>query len=733
MNITFPKDPLFKNIQLSSGIAFFVLVGFFLSSFFVIVRDSYQAISFVSAVMVVSFIRYEWRALPGVILACIVYYSITGRHWESVVILSLITPIMPFLASKLFNHLVGDMGDKSVSYVLKTYFVLIGVGLPLLSTFTLLSVTHLLNVPPVSSGFIIYSILGTYLTHLLVTPLLYITLNACVSNGNTTLIKLDANLRTSTDRDIGYLSWLLICIAIIATALTHQNSFVLNALCFCLLVVVVSGFGRHGLVRPLIIGAITILTITHDEIYRVNYLYESSINLSELLIIVSVITTLAYLLGSQSIKHYEMAQKQIAFERIDPYTGLYNIAQLKEDLDAKKELVLIYLDITPTISHVSDLDQEGKSQLIRQLHEFLCYKIRDLEHCYRPPFTTGILGYAKLNDALDKDLNRVSNYLKKFQFYWQGTSISLMSPTLYCTHIHPDKDVEKTVSALCEQRPSYGRSVHWVDVHTSPVAGLDKLSYIQQLFKNDRFELNCQPYTNLADPNSNAHSFEVLLRIRNLDGTIVSPADFFPLINLFGFEVELDRWVVEHTFQLLNENGEDWQRIDKCSINLTAKTLGVDSLADEILSKARRYHIPLSCICFEITESSALQNEQQAIETLTQLRQAGCKIALDDFGTGYASFAYLRTLPLDVLKIDGAFIKDLPHNETDCLIVSSICSVTNDMQLETVAEFAETEAHIEILKGLGITYAQGYAVAKPRSLKSFLKTISDVKESSLSI
>ena len=91
MNITFSKDPLYKNIQLSSGIAFFVLVGFFLSSFFVIIRDSYQAISFVSAVMVVSFIRYEWRALPGVILACIVYYSITGRHWESVVILSLIT------------------------------------------------------------------------------------------------------------------------------------------------------------------------------------------------------------------------------------------------------------------------------------------------------------------------------------------------------------------------------------------------------------------------------------------------------------------------------------------------------------------------------------------------------------------------------------------------------------------------------------------------------------------
>lgn len=204
--------------------------------------------------MVVSFIRYEWRALPGVILACIVYYSTTGRNWESVVLLSLVTPIMPFLASKLFNHLVGDMIEKSVFYVLKMYFILIGIGLPLLSTVTLLGLTYLIKIPPVSSGFLIYSILGTYLTHLLVTPLLYIALNACVSDGNTALAKLDANLRTSTNRDIGYLSWLLVCLAIIATALTHQDSFVLNALCFFLLVVVVSGFGRHGLVRPLIIG-----------------------------------------------------------------------------------------------------------------------------------------------------------------------------------------------------------------------------------------------------------------------------------------------------------------------------------------------------------------------------------------------------------------------------------------------------------------------------------------------
>ncbi|OJI52048.1 Cyclic di-GMP phosphodiesterase YfgF [Vibrio vulnificus] len=140
-----------------------------------------------------------------------------------------------------------------------------------------------------------------------------------------------------------------------------------------------------------------------------------------------------------------------------------------------------------------------------------------------------------------------------------------------------------------------------------------------------------------------------------------------------------------------------------------------------IIEKAHQYQVPLDKICFEVTESSALQNEEQAIETLKVLRAAGCKIALDDFGTGYASFAYLRRLPLDIVKIDGEFIKDLPTNETDRLIVESISNVANDIGLETVAEFVESEQHVEMLKQWHITYAQGFGVYKPQPLAQVLR------------
>ena len=205
----------------------------------------------------------------------------------------------------------------------------------------------------------------------------------------------------------------------------------------------------------------------------------------------------------------------------------------------------------------------------------------------------------------------------------------------------------------------------------------------------------------------------------------MSPAEFFPLINEFGLERELDKWVIEHTFKVLKNHIEDWDSIGRCAINLTAKALNSHGLAEDIQTEANLHKIPMNKLCFEITESDALRNEPIAIQNLNRLREAGSTIALDDFGTGYASFDYLRRLPLDVLKVDGSFVKNIVDSENDRIIVQAISQVASSMQLVTVAEFVESEDHIETLKALNIQFAQGFGVARPLPLSDHLTMLSN--------
>ncbi|MGR5231334.1 EAL domain-containing protein [Vibrio rotiferianus] len=571
--------------------------------------------------------------------------------------------------------------------------------------------------------FLVYATLGGYLTQLLVTPTLYVATCLLTGTDHQRFIALNKSLRHSTNTDKRYLCWLLGSATLLVLAVYAPSSFLLNTVSFGLLLVVISGLSRHGIIQPLVIGSFAMLLIMHDAINTFNSPPHNQEKLLGLLVIVSVLVTLAYLLAGYSIKYFEISQKQIQAERIDPYTELYNIAQLKEDVYTHSQSVLVYLDLTSTLAMLTGLGHEGKSQLIKQLSDYLSSRNEGINRCYRPPFSTGIITFRELSESIHGELYEVSRDLETFQFYWQGTSVSLVNPVLHCARIYPTMDIEKVASVLCDQQAGYDETIHWVKLNSVHSDRVDKLNYIQQVFKNDQFELYCQPYKTLSSTANAPISFEVLLRVINSNGSILAPADFFPLINQFGLETQLDRWVIDRTFLLLNAQVEDWNLIDYCSINLTAKTLGVPNLAEQIISKALQLMIPLEKICFEITESSALNNEQQAIETLTTLREAGCKIAIDDFGTGYASFEYLRRLPLDVLKIDGAFVKNLPYNETDRLIVSSICTVAREMKLQTVAEFVESEAHIQILSDLGINYAQGYGVAKPMPLIACLKSM----------
>ena len=240
---------------------------------------------------------------------------------------------------------------------------------------------------------------------------------------------------------------------------------------------------------------------------------------------------------------------------------------------------------------------------------------------------------------------------------------------------------------------------------------------IAHAIHSHELELYYQPIHAL-DAGNPRQRLEVLLRIREADGRILPPAQFIASAERFKLMPEVDKAVVSKAMQWLAARPELWS--DHClSINLSGNSLGVEGMETFIVEELKRTGAPSSCICFEITETSAIQNRQRALDMLRNLRKQGFAFAIDDFGSGFASYGYLRELPVDYVKIDGCFVRQLAGNAKDYAIVKSIHDVCAVMGIETVAEFVESQDIIRKLEEIGINYAQGYAVGRPKPLEDY--------------
>ena len=226
-----------------------------------------------------------------------------------------------------------------------------------------------------------------------------------------------------------------------------------------------------------------------------------------------------------------------------------------------------------------------------------------------------------------------------------------------------------------------------------------------------------QPIRNL-NGGSGRQRLEILLRIKGEHGRILPPAQFIAAAERFKLMPEVDREVIRMAFDWLAAHRTLCQQITM-SINLSANSLGADGMLSYIADMQALYAIPSSCICFEITETSAIQNRQRAMEMLKAMRKLGFSLALDDFGSGFASYGYLRELPVDYVKIDGCFVRQLAVNARDYAIVKSIHDVCSTMGIETVAEFVESQAIIDKLSEIGVNYAQGYVIGRPIPLQQY--------------
>ncbi len=238
---------------------------------------------------------------------------------------------------------------------------------------------------------------------------------------------------------------------------------------------------------------------------------------------------------------------------------------------------------------------------------------------------------------------------------------------------------------------------------------------IQQGLAENRFCLFGQPIIALGHYEQGLH-FETLVRYRDDQGHIIPPGAFLSAVERYNLAPALDRWVISNIFEWMTNQTGFLDRLSVCSINLSGLTLSDDTMLDFILKQISRWNIPSQKICFEITETAAIANLALANTFIDELRAQGCLFSLDDFGSGLSSFAYLRNLPVDFLKIDGLFVKDILHDKVDLAMVKSINEVGHIMGKKTIAEFVESRQIFDFLKDLGVDYAQGYGIGKPLPL-----------------
>lgn len=238
---------------------------------------------------------------------------------------------------------------------------------------------------------------------------------------------------------------------------------------------------------------------------------------------------------------------------------------------------------------------------------------------------------------------------------------------------------------------------------------------IRQALEEDRFCLYAQPICAVDPARDEGVHVELLLRLHDESGRLVAPNNFIPAAERYGLMPQIDRWVVNQAYKTLAARRDaGCEPISTCAINLSGATIGDAGFVDYLRELQPRYGLEPQSICFEITETSAIANLASATQFIHDLKGLGYRFSLDDFCAGMSSFVYLKHLPVDYLKIDGSFVKDMLEDPIDRAMVQVINQIGHVMGKRTVAEFVESQAILEALREIGIDYAQGYALGRPQ-------------------
>ena len=416
----------------------------------------------------------------------------------------------------------------------------------------------------------------------------------------------------------------------------------------------------------------------------------------------------------------------------DSLTGLINRGEferrlslaLKSAAQIGRHHAVMYLDLDQFKVVNDTCGHAAGDQLMRQVTAVLQRRLREGDTLAR--LGGDEFGVLLENCAPDNAL-RIADGLRQTvmdcHFAWEarsfniGVSIGLVN---VADGMFTLTDVLSAADSACYMAKEKGRNrvqvYHAGDTELSMRQGeMEWIGRLQKALEEDRFVLYSQDIAVLDPARKIEDHCEILIRMLDEKGELVPPMAFIPAAERYNLMPSIDRWVIRNAFAIIAR-----QRAEKegapgiFAINLSGASIGDERFLDYVREQFTHFAVPPKSICFEITETAAIARLDKATDFINQLKSLGCLFSLDDFGAGMSSFAYLKHLPVDFLKIDGGFVKDMADDPIDRAMVEAINSVGHVMGKKTIAEFVDGERVIRLLREMGVDYAQGYGVAKPR-------------------
>jgi len=337
--------------------------------------------------------------------------------------------------------------------------------------------------------------------------------------------------------------------------------------------------------------------------------------------------------------------------------------------------------------------------------------------------------------------NNITKTISEMEFNWDGCNYNIGVSIGINPLNNNTKDSAEAIrkaDLACYTAKDHGRGrVYIYEEQDSELIRREEENFwatrIKKAIKENRLRLYAQPIVSLKHDDKYNRHYEILVRLLDEDNNIVQPNSFIPAAERYNLMSSVDRKIIFETFKFINKHSHEDEYNTHYSINLSGNTLGDENITEYIRDTAEKFEIDTKTICFEITETTAIKNLQQAKSLIKKLKFVGFKFALDDFGSGLSSFQYLKNLPIDYLKIDGSFVADMVNNNIDHAMVSAINEVGHVMGIETIAEYVENDQIIKKLQEMNVDYAQGYGIAQPQPLEEILSKKANENSATLKI
>ncbi len=429
------------------------------------------------------------------------------------------------------------------------------------------------------------------------------------------------------------------------------------------------------------------------------------------------------------------AQAQLRYQaRHDALTGLVNRQELERRLqqaleDVKQHRanhVFCYMDLDQFRVINDTCGHPAGDEMLRQISMILSQRIRAEDTFARlggDEFGL-LLSYCQVEKAIEiaaqlRQMVEAFRFMHEGRLFQTGISIGIVEITADLKDVG---QITRHADAACYVAKDNGRNqIHLFhpedDVLLKRHVEMEWVLRINEAIEHNDFVLYCQGIFPMQQKELPPF-YEILIRKRDEHGGIIPPAEFLPSAERYQLMTKIDRWVIQHAFMALQPlfKTQSGSKPFIVSINLSGMSLGDPTLLPYIKNCFATYEISPSQVCFEVTETSAIINIDHTIKLIKELQQIGTRFMLDDFGSGMSSFSYLKHLPVDFLKMDGAYVKDITSNKVDLAMAKAIQSVAESMEIQTIAEYVEDQATLDCLKEMGVAYAQGFYLNKPMPL-----------------